>query len=144
MRLIDIAVFMLIFEVVGNLIVVSYSRYFGFGGIPLITTNVGSDIQSQQASLWENVQTVATAALMFGVVGGALLSAVFGQYYLSLMIAVAGIVINFIPQLKVYVMALPTILTQLGIPAEISFTIITIYNLLLMLALLMWMSGKGY
>ena len=144
MRLIDIAVFMLIFEVIGNLIIASYSKYFGFGNVPLFTINAGPNLETEQASLWLQVQNVATAALMFGVVGGALLSAVFGQYYLSLLIAVAGIIINIIPTLKEYVMGLPMVLIQLGIPPEISFAIITIYNFLLMLALLMWMSGKGY
>lgn len=144
MRLIDIAVFMMIFYVIGNFVIYNYGTLFGFKEIELLKLDVKGvgNINEQTAILWQNVQNVASSAILLGTLSAVFVTAIFGQYYLSIMLAVAGIVINFIPFLRNFFSALPVTLYLIGIPSGFTLLIVTLYNLLLMLFLLMWMSGR--
>jgi len=143
MRLIDIAVFMLIFEVVVNILASSLIDQLGFHRSEVIKISTDVDIEKEAKKRWEEVQNFASAAILMGTVAGAFVSAVFGQYYLSLLLAAAGFVINFVPNLKEIVAAFPTVLMALGVPQSLASAIFVIYNFLLILVLLLWLTGKG-
>jgi hypothetical protein len=143
MRAIDIAVFLFIFEFVLNLLANNFASDLGFRREEVIVANPGVDIETEIQKQWQQAQTMASAAILMGTVAGAFLSAVFGQYYLSLLLAAAGVVINFVPVLKQFVAALPILLISLGLPPTLAWGIWTIYNFLLVLMLLLWLTGKG-
>jgi len=143
MRAIDIAVFLFIFEFVLNLLAYNFASDLGFRKEEVIVANPGVDIEKETQAQWQQAQTIASAAILMGTVAGAFLSAVFGQYYLSLLLAAAGVVINLVPVLKQFVAALPMLLIALGLPPSVAWGIWTIYNFLLVLMLLLWLTGKG-
>jgi hypothetical protein len=142
MRAIDVAVFLFIFEFVLNLLA-NFASDLGFRREEVIVANPGVNIETETQKQWQHAQTIASAAILMGTVAGAFLSAVFGQYYLSLLLAAAGVVINFIPVLRQFVSALPMLLISLGLPPALAWGLYTIYNFLLVLMLLLWLSGKG-
>jgi len=145
MRTLDIAVFMAIFFVVSNTILTYYAAYFGFKEIELLKLDINEvkEFDAKTQEMWGKVQSFATTAILLGTVTGAFLSAVFGQYYLSILIAVAGVVINFIPYLKGFMTALPVVLIAMGIPTGIAYILVTIFNFLFFLTLLIWLTGRG-
>jgi len=143
MRLIDIAVFLFIFEFVLNLLANNFASDLGFNRNEVIVANPNVDIESETQKQWQQAQTIASAAILMGAAAASFLSAVFGQYYLSLLLAAAGVVINFVPVLKQFVSALPMLLIALGLPPTFAWGFYTIYNFLLVLMLLLWLTGKG-
>ena len=142
MRAIDIAIFMIIFEVVGNLIAVSYAPLMGFGNETLIQMHVGST-ENLRTSLWNQLVNVATNPINVGILAGTALASMLGQYYLATILISAMLVMNVIPQFQVYTNALPMLLISLGIPAPIAKIVLAIYNIILIFSLLIWVYGRS-
>ena len=150
MRAIDISIFLIIFEVIGNLIAVNYAPYMGFGQHPLLKMEINSTDpniitkpEPLTQELWGQTQTYATIIIAVGLVAGTIVSAVFGQYYVVALLSMALVITVFVPAARVYVTALPQLLINLGIPVEVTGLVFVIYNLILVLSILVWLSGRS-
>ena len=143
MRAIDIAIFMIIFQVVANLIAVSYAPLMGFGNQPLMQTHVGSTPQQLRQSLWSQLTNIATNPINIGVLAGTALASMLGQYYLATILISALLVMNIIPQFQVFTNALPMLLISLGVPDAIAKTVLAIYNIILIFSLIIWVYGRS-
>ena len=143
MRAIDIAIFMIIFEIVGNLIAVSYAPLMGFGEQPLMQTHVGKSPETLQSNLWTTITSIATNPINVGLLTGVALSSLLGQYYLATILISAMLVTSIVPQFQIYTNALPLLLVSLGIPDAIAKTVLAIYNIILIFSLIIWIYGRS-
>lgn len=141
MRAIDIAIFLIIFEMVGSLIISMFMTDFDM--INLMKMSFSSMNESEVNTLWQQTQTAANWILSAGFVVGTLISAVFGYYFFSAAFASAVIIINFVPHVKRFFSTFPLLLLSLGIPQPLTLLIVSIYNMVLVVSILFWLSGKG-
>lgn len=138
MRVIDVAIFMIIFQVVVG-VLVNYQSNLGFGSITLFKYKT-SEFAYQEN--WKNLTTLASMIIQAGFIIGVILSAVFGYYFFSLALGTAIVVINVVPYAKDVFLGLPIVLYQIGIPLEISVAIAGAYETLLIISIFFWISGR--
>jgi hypothetical protein len=93
--------------------------------------------------LWDQIIMIANWIMSAGLVAGALLSAVFGYYFFSAAFAAAVFVATAVPGFNNVFNGIPLVLQILGVPADIAGMIGLAYNIVVVISLLIWLSGKG-
>jgi len=137
MRVIDIAIFMLVFQVMGAA-VVGFLPYMGLeGDIFVMHQDTDTEIQNYQNKVEDVVENYQSSAE-----SGDPLSTAFGMFYNWMMSAIGNIVDSAMPILK-YVAWMPLLMQQMGVPALIAWPFFTIFTVLEAFGFMQLIAGRN-
>jgi hypothetical protein len=141
MRVMDIAIFMFVFQVIGGIIIGGgYLQQMGFyPNVLTMHNDVNNTIQNASNQLYNTTNTITQGVTQ----SSDPLASAFGLFYQWMMSSMMSL-INAVNPIIWYVAWLPLVMQWAGIPAELAWGFFLIYTGLEVIAFLQMISGRSF